>query len=119
MNDLTRQEVDAKLAAAAAKVETRLINFDSSVQTGFSELRAEIATLQGEMHKIAADIIKWGVVTALGFATLTMVVLTFVITSTKQPTPPPIAAAPLVINLPAPAPVSVPTAPAPSPANGR
>lgn len=86
MNDLSRQEVDAKLAASEAKVDARLANFDTSIRMGFAELRTEfagirtdmakqsgdmrteMADLRAEMHKGTVDIIKW--VIGFGIASL-------------------------------------------------
>lgn len=73
MSDLTRQEVDAKLAASEAKADARLANFDTSIKTGFAdlalamqkqssdlsaglerqsgELRVEMAQMRAEMAK--------------------------------------------------------------------
>jgi len=88
MTDLTRQEVDAKLAQNKAELEARLANFDTSIKTGFAEMRTDMAKMQGEMHKNTSDLIKWGVVTALGFATATVAILTFVINNAIPKTPP-------------------------------
>ena len=51
MTDLTRQEVDAKLAQNKAEVDARLANFDTSIKTGFADLRAEFAEMRAEMAK--------------------------------------------------------------------
>jgi uncharacterized protein YdhG (YjbR/CyaY superfamily) len=113
MTDLTRQEVDAKLAASEAKVDARLANFDTSIKTGFAELRAEMADMRAEAHKGTADIIKWGILTALGFATATVSILTFVINNVvpKQAAQPTTQPAPIVITVPSaasPTPIQVP-----------
>lgn len=88
MTDLTRQEMTAALAANKAELEARLANFDTSIKTGFAEMRIDMAKMQGEMHKNTSDLIKWGVVTALGFATATVAILTFVINNAIPKTPP-------------------------------
>ncbi|MDK6078945.1 hypothetical protein [Massilia varians] len=114
MTDLTRQEVDAKLAQNKAEVDARLANFDTSIKTGFAELRAEMADMRAEAHKSTADIIKWGIVTALGFATATVSILTFVINN-AGPKQAAAQSAPIVISVPTPtaAPIA-PQAPAPA-----
>jgi hypothetical protein len=61
MSDITREEVDAKLAAVEARIEARLVNLEMIVRTGFAELRTE-------MHKNTATLIKWGV--GLAFAVI-------------------------------------------------
>jgi hypothetical protein len=99
MTDLTRQEVDAKLAASEAKADGRLANFDTSIKTGFAELRAEMADMRAEAHKSTGDIIKWGIVTALGFATATVAILTFMINN-AGPKQPAAQQAPIVITVP-------------------
>ena len=124
MTDLTRQEVDAKLAASEAKVDARLANFDTSIKTGFAELRMEIAKQSGEMrvemanvradmHKNTIDLIKWGIVTAIALTSATVGILTFVINnvvpkpSTQPPAQPaPAIAAPAATGAPAQAPIS-------------
>jgi hypothetical protein len=55
MTDLSRPEVDAKLAASEAKVDARLANFDASIKTGFAEMRADMAKQNGDVR---ADIAK-------------------------------------------------------------
>ena len=87
MDELSRQEVDAKFAAAEARVDARLANLEAAMRIGFAELRVEIERLQITMHKNTANLIKWLVITALGFATLTIGILTFVINSSRQAEP--------------------------------
>lgn len=115
MTDLTREEVDAKLAASEAKVDARLANFDTSVKAGFadmrasfadlrasfadlrtdmatqtSEMRTQMAEMRTEMHKNTVDLIKWGVGVGLAFVAVTISVLTFVVkTSLDKPAAPP------------------------------
>jgi roadblock/LC7 domain-containing protein len=118
MTDLTRPEFDAKLAASEAKVDARLAHFDTSIKTGFTELRAEMANMRAEMadmraevQKGIADIIKWGILAALGFATATVSILTFVINNVapKQAAQP----VPIVITVPSAASPTAVQAPAP------
>jgi hypothetical protein len=96
--DMTRPEMDAKLEASEAKVDARLATFETSVKTGFAELRAEMADLRTEIHKSAADIIKWGIITALGLATATVSILTFVINNAGRQTAP--QSVPIIITVP-------------------
>lgn len=105
MTDLNRQQVTDMLAASEAKVDARLANFDTSVKTGFAELRTDFAKMQSEMHKNTTDLIKWGVVTALGFATATVAILTFVINNAVPKATTAVASqpAPIVITMPVPA----------------
>ena len=93
MDDLTRHEVDAKIAAVEAKVENRLINLETFVKTGFAEqsaqfaelriqfaeLRTQFADLRADMHKNTITIIKWGFATMLAFSALTIGVVTYVV----------------------------------------
>lgn len=65
MTDLTRQEVDAKLAQNKAEVDARLANFDTSIKTGFAEARAEAAELRADMHKMHAEIKSWTLATMI------------------------------------------------------
>ncbi len=107
MTDLSRHEVDAKIAASEAKVDARLASFDTSIQTGFAELRTgfaemrtemakqsgdlrtemakqsgdlrtEMANIRTEMHKGMMDIVRW--VVGFGFAGLvaTLSILTYI-----------------------------------------
>lgn len=110
MTDLTRQEMTASLAANKAEVDARLANFDTSVKTGFAELRTDFAKMQSEMHKNTTDLIKWGIVTALGFATATIAILTFVINNAvpKAPAAAISQPAPIVITVPTPVPPQSP-----------
>lgn len=125
MTDLTRQEVDAKIAQNKAEVDARLANFDTSIKTGFAELRTEFAKQSGdmrtemanvraEMHKNTIDVIKWVIVTVLGVATATVSILTFVINNAAPKAPStPVQPAPIVITVPGAAPaVAAPPAPA-------
>jgi hypothetical protein len=98
MTDMTRPEMDARLEASEAKVDARLATFEKSVKTGFAELRAEMADLRTEIHKSAADIIKWGIITALGLATATVSILTFVINNAGRQTAP--QSVPIIITVP-------------------
>ncbi|NHZ41021.1 hypothetical protein [Massilia aquatica] len=136
MTDLTRQEVDAKIAALEAKnatsearVDARLANFDTSVKTGFAELRtsfAELRTdmaaqngkiqtqmteLRAEMHKGTVDIIKW--VIGVGLASIGAM-FTISRMTEKPPAQAAAQAAPFIITIPqaatpATTPVPVPT----------
>ena len=105
MTDLTRQEVDAKIAASEAKLDARLANFDTSVKTGFAELRADMAKMQSEVHKGTAELIKWGAGFAVTIVVATVGLLTFINkTADKPPSNPVPAQAPIVIYAqPAPA----------------
>lgn len=137
MTDLTRQEVDAKLAQNKAEVDARLANFDTSIKTGFAELRAEFAVMRTEMakqsgdlrtemantraetHKGTVDIIKWVIGTILAVAAATVSILTFVINNVAPKMPAQAAAqpAPIVITVPGAtvAPAQAPTGAPPAP----
>jgi hypothetical protein len=78
MSDVTREEVDAKLAAAEARIDARLANLEMIVRAGFAELRAEMAQLRVEMHKNTANLIKWGVALAIAVVGLNVGLITFV-----------------------------------------
>ncbi|UOD27843.1 hypothetical protein INH39_20420 [Massilia violaceinigra] len=136
MTDLTRQEVDAKIAGLEAKnatsearVDARMATFDTSVKTGFAELRTsfaelrtdmaaqngkiqtQMAELRAEMHKSTVDIIKW--VIGVGLASIGAM-----FTISRMTEKPPVQAAaqpaPIIITIPqAAAPTTTP-APVPT-----
>ena len=118
MTDLTRQEIDAKLAANKAEVDARLANFDTSVKTGFAELRAEFADLRTEMAngrteaaKQNHESIKWIVGSVFGMLSLSVAIIgAFINFSRAEKASPGPAAqtAPIVITVPAPAPLQAP-----------
>jgi hypothetical protein len=122
VTDLTRQEVDAKLAANKAEVDSRLANFETSIKTGFAELatamakqgaamerqtdalriemakqsgdvRTEMAAIRAEMHKGTADLLKWGAGIAFAAVASTVGLLTYINKSTDKPAPQPTAQA--------------------------
>lgn len=55
VNDLTRQEVDAKLCAIKSEVDARLANFDASIQTGFSAIRSDFAHMRTDLSNMRTD----------------------------------------------------------------
>jgi hypothetical protein len=71
MSEMTREEVDAKLAAVEARIETRMANLEMVVKIGFAELRAE-------MQRNNANLIKWGVGLAVAIVGLNFGLLTLV-----------------------------------------
>lgn len=105
MTDLTRQEIDAKLATNKAELDARLADFDASIKTGFAELRVGFAEMRAEMakqsgdmrtdmanvrsetHKGTIDTIKWVIGTILAVAAATVSILTFVINNAAPKTP--------------------------------
>lgn len=103
MNTPSREELDAKLAANKAEVEARLANFDTSIKTGFAELRAEMAKQTAEMHKGTADLIKWAIGLGIAIVGTTVGILTFVINNVIPKSPVQTAAqpAPIIITVPA------------------
>lgn len=116
MTDLTRQEMDAKLAVNKAEVDARLANFDTSVKTGFAELRAEMARQSGdfradlaklhtEVHKSAADLIKWAIGLAVAIVGVTVGLMTYLNKQGEKSAP--AQPAPIIITVP-----GVATAPA-------
>ena len=92
MTDLSRPEVDAKMAASEARVDARLANFDMTMKTGLAELRAE-------MHKTAADLLKWGAGIAFAAVATTVGLLSYLNKAAEQPAVPP--QVPIIINIPA------------------
>jgi hypothetical protein len=103
MNDLSRQEVDAKIAASAAEGQLRYVQLVASMKAGFADIRAEIAAMRTEMHKNTAEMIKW----MLGFTVAIVTILTFVINNAA---PKFILPAPVATPAPAPAPAPAPPA---------
>lgn len=111
MTDLTRQEVDAKLAQNKAEVDARLVNFDTSIKTGFADLRAEFAEMRTEMakqtgemraemanvradsHKATTEVTRW--VVGFGIAILGAI-FAFARVSDKPAASPPAMAQPVV-----------------------
>jgi hypothetical protein len=109
MTDMTRQEVDAKLAASEAKVDARLATFDASIKTGFADIRSEFsamradfAKMQTEGHKGTIDLFKWGTALLVSLASVTVAIIVFIVnTALKAPqVPAPQASAPVVATQP-------------------
>lgn len=120
MTDLTRQEVDAKLAQNKAEVDARLANFDTSVKTGFAELRAEFAALRTEIAdgrtdaaKQAHDSMKWIIGTVAGMISLAVAVIGLMINLNKGEKSPAPQSGTVIITVPgamaSPAQAPVPT----------
>jgi hypothetical protein len=122
MNEITRQEVDAKIAASEARTEARIAHLDAVVKTGFAEIRAEFAEIRAEFAKVRAeiadlradmaqglaevhqritDIVKWAVTTALGIAVAVVAILSFVINTAAARWAPP-AQSPAPVSQPKP-----------------
>jgi len=126
MTDLTRQEMDAKLAQNKAEVDARLANFDTSIKTGFADLRAEFAALRTEIAdgrtdaaKQSHDSIRWVIATVFATISVGVAIIGLFINSSKGDKSPPVQPAPIIITVPgaASAPVfSAPQAPAAAPA---
>jgi hypothetical protein len=107
MDTPTREELEAKLALSEARVGERLANFDTSIKTGFAELRAEIADMRAEAHKSAIEVTRW--VVGFGVAILGTV---FALSKTdKLPSQP----TPIIITVPAGSMATAAAAPAPAP----
>lgn len=123
MTDLNRQQVTDMLERSEAKVDARLANFDTSVKTGFADLRAEFAEMRAEMakqtgemraemanvradsHKATTEVTRW--VVGFGIAILGAI---FAFAKVADKAPAPLAAAaqpvshqqvPLVVAVPA------------------
>lgn len=115
MTDLTRQEVDAKLAQNKAEVDARLANFDTSIKTGFAELRADIAKMRGDFEKQNHDSTKWIIGSVFGMISLAVAIIGVLINLNKaeKPASAPVAQpAPIVITVPGAAPAVVSPSPA-------
>lgn len=128
MTDLTRQEMDAKLAGSEAKMDARLANFDTSMKTGFAELRTDFAQLRGDMarqtsemraemekmradmHKGMVDIVKW--VIGVGLASIGTI---FTVSKMTEKPPAQAAAQPAPIIITVPQAAAPPAAPVPAP----
>lgn len=126
MTDLTRQEVDAKLAQNKAEVEARLANFDTSVKTGFADLRAEFAGLRTEIANMRTDTakqnhesLKWIIGSIFAMLSISVAIIGVMINFSKagkdqNAASAPIAqAAPMVLAVPAGTTVLNPAAQAP------
>jgi hypothetical protein len=109
MTDLTRQEVDAKLAQNKAELDARLANFDTSVKTGFAdvktgfaELKTEMQKMRGDFEKQSHDSTKWIIGSVFGMISLGVAIIGVMININKGEKPTPAAqAAPIVITIPA------------------
>lgn len=56
MNDITRDELDAKLDATNARVEARLAGFESTVRDTMAAVRHDSAEMRGELKAIHGDL---------------------------------------------------------------
>lgn len=112
MTDLTRQEVDAKLAANRAEVDARLANFDTSVKTGFAELKVEIQKMRGDIEKQSHDSTKWIIGSVFGMVSLAVAIIGVMINLNKAEKSPAPQPAPIIITVPGAtsAPVQAPAA---------
>lgn len=117
MTDINRQQVADMLAASEAKVDARLANFDTSVKTGFAELKVEIQKMRGDFEKQSHDSTKWIIGSVFGMISLAVAVIGVMINLNKAEKPAAAAQpAPIIITVPgaAPAAFSPPVAPAPT-----
>jgi len=125
MTDLTRQQVTDMLTASEAKVDARLANFDTSIKTGFADLRAEFAALRTEIAdgrtdamKQSHDSMKWIIATVISTVSISVAIIGLFINLSKgdkqsAPQPAPQPPAPIIYTLPAGSTVlSAPQAPA-------
>lgn len=110
MTDLTRQEIDAKLAQNKAEVDARLANFDTSIKTGFADLRAEFAALRTEIAdgrteaaKQSHESMKWVIGTVFTTISLGVAIIGMFINLSKsdKSSPPAAQPAPIIITIPA------------------
>lgn len=137
MTDLSRQEVDAKLAASEAKMDARIANFQLDIKSGFAEIRADIAKQSGdtrtelanqrgelrtemanlrtEMHRGTVDLLKWGAGIAFAAVASTVGLLTYWNKIAEKPSIPqaaPTVSAPAASStFPPPVPATPPAAP--------
>lgn len=56
MNEITREELDAKLEATNARVDARLAQFESTVREALAAIRQDSAELRGELKAIHVDL---------------------------------------------------------------
>lgn len=56
MNEITRDELDAKLDATNARVEARLAGFESTVRDTMAAVRQDSAEMRGELKAIHGDL---------------------------------------------------------------
>lgn len=123
MTDINRQQVADMLSASESKVDSRLANFDTSVKTGFADLRAEFADMRAEMakqtgemraemanvradsHKATTEVTRW----VVGFGIAILGAIFAFARFSDRPTAAPVAVAqpaahqqaPLVVTVPA------------------
>lgn len=112
----TSDEMKSALEASGACVDARLVNFDTSVKTGFADLRAEMANFRAEMHRGFADLRKWGSGIALAAVAATVGLVTYFDESADRPQLGPAAVLIVIYVQPQPsATPPVPVTPAPAP----
>jgi len=125
MTDISRQQVSDMLAASEAKVDARLANFDTSIKTGFADLRAEFAALRTEIAdgrtdaaKQNHDSMKWVIGTVFATISLGVAIIGLFINLNKSEKPaaaPAAQPAPIVITVPGATVAPAPTAAQPAP----
>jgi hypothetical protein len=107
MTEFTRQQAVDLLAASEAKVDARLANFDTSVKTGFAELRAEFAGLRTEMAngrteaaKQNNESLRWIIGSVFTFVSISVAIIGVLINFSKAdkgPPPAPVQPTPIII----------------------
>jgi hypothetical protein len=107
MTDLTRHEVDAKLAAAEARGEARTAKFELDIKSGFADLRTEFAQVRAEMANDRAASTKQSnesqrfIITAVfAMISIAVAVIGAMINFSKGDKPASVPPAPIVIYAP-------------------
>ncbi|MFV1944219.1 hypothetical protein VPH49_25880 [Pseudomonas luteola] len=56
MNDITREELDAKLATVEARVDARLASFESTIRETMGAIRQDSAEIRGEIKALHSEL---------------------------------------------------------------
>ncbi|MGI4938743.1 MAG: hypothetical protein ACRYF5_18660 [Janthinobacterium lividum] len=111
MTNLTRQEFEARLETAEARMNGRLevieTRMDGRLDSMEQLFKAGVSNLEALQHKATADLMKWLVGTALGIAAVGLSLMTFLINSAIPKIAPP-TPAPVVLQIPQYQPPTIP-----------
>jgi hypothetical protein len=99
MDNLSENIIDAKMAAAESRVESRLVAIESKMDVQFAELKADIQRVKAEVDRGSAETIKWVAGIVISAMALGLTIMTFVLNN-AVPRAQAAAPAPIVITIP-------------------
>ena len=112
MNTPTREEFDARLETAAAKVDGRLevieTRMDGRLASMEAKMDANFARFDAVLHKTTADTVKWVAGTIIAVGAVGLSIMTFLINNIS-PKALVAAPAPIIITVPMPTPTLTPS----------